>query len=103
MTTDAAPFDRLLAEKDFLLVDFYADWCEPCKWVEPVLDEVIKSFGGKITLHKINIDTLPGIARQFHVMSVPTLVLFKKGNELWRMKGFDVAPKLFATIKPLVS
>jgi thioredoxin 1 len=95
-------FDQLLLSKDFLLVDFYADWCEPCKWVEPVLDEVIKSFNGKLVLHKINIDEHPDIARRYHVLSVPTIVLFKNGNELWRMKGFDVAPKLFAIIKPFV-
>ena len=98
---DAIAFDQLLLEKDFLLVDFYADWCEPCKWAEPVLDEVVKKFNGKLFLHKINIDIHPDVTRHFHVMSVPTLVLFKNGNEIWRMKGFDVASKLYSLLKPL--
>lgn len=95
--------DRLLLEKDFLLVDFYADWCEPCKWAEPVLDEVIKNFNNKLFLQKINIDKDPDVARQYHVMSVPTLILFKNGNEVWRMKGFEMAPKLYATLQAYVT
>lgn len=91
--------DHLLSEKDFLLVDFYADWCEPCKWAEPVLEEVIKNFNGKLSLHKINIDEHTDTALQYHVMSVPTLVLFNKRKEVWRMKGFEIAPKLYAIIK----
>jgi thioredoxin 1 len=89
----------LLPQKEFLLVDFYADWCEPCKWAEPILDEVIKNFNGKLVLHKLNIDTDSDVARQFHIMSVPTLVLLKNGIEIWRMKGFEIAPKLYATLK----
>lgn len=102
MMKDTAAEDRLLLEKDFLLVDFYADWCEPCKWAEPILDEVIKTFNGKLFLQKINIDLNPELAKQYHVLSVPTLVLFKKSDELWRMKGFDIAPKLYATLKTLI-
>ena len=89
----------MLPQKEFILVDFYADWCEPCKWAEPILDEVIKNFNGKLVLHKLNIDTDSDVARQFHIMSVPTLVLLKNGIEIWRMKGFEIAPKLYATLK----
>jgi thioredoxin 1 len=93
----------LLPAKDFLLVDFYADWCEPCKWAEPILDEVIKNFNGKLFLHKINIDEHHDIAKQFHVMSVPTLVLLKKEQEVWRMKGFDIAPRLYDILKAYIA
>ena len=101
MTTEA-DFDTLLNKEEPILVDFYADWCEPCKWVEPVLDEVVKNFNGQLSLHKINIDHFPALAVKHHVMSVPTLVLFKKSHELWRMRGFDIAPKLTATLKEYI-
>jgi thioredoxin 1 len=87
-------FSDIISSDQPVLVDFYAVWCDPCKWVEPVLDEVIKNFDGKILLHKIDIDEEPAIAREHHVMSVPTLILFKNGKELWRMKGFNTAPVL---------
>jgi thioredoxin 1 len=103
MMTEVLSFNRLLSEKNLLLVDFYADWCEPCKWAEPVLEEVIRNFDGKLSLHKVDIDALPELARQYHVMSVPTLVLFKNNHEVWRMKGFDIAPKLITRIKGYIN
>jgi len=84
------------------LLDFYADWCEPCKWVEPILDDVLKHYSGKIILRKINIDEQPNVARDYHVMSVPTLVLLKKEQEIWRMRGFDTAPALIKTFNALL-
>ena len=77
-----------------VLINFSAQWCEPCKWADPILQEVVKSFDGKIELHKIDIDEQQETARQFHILSVPTLVLMKKGSEVWRMRGFDTAPNL---------
>jgi thioredoxin 1 len=93
-------FSKIVSSSEFVLIDFYADWCEPCKWVEPVLDDVLKNFSGKIILHKIDIDKQPDVARENHILSVPTLMLFKKGEEIWRMRGFDTAPaltKIFST------
>ena len=87
-------FQSIISSEQPVLVDFYATWCEPCKWVEPVLDEIIKHFSGKIVLHKIDIDLHPEIARQHHILSVPTMVLFRSGEEVWRMRGFDTAPVL---------
>ena len=85
------PFSKIISSNEFVLVDFYAEWCEPCKWVEPILENVLKNFSGKILLHKIDIDKQPDMAREYHVMSVPTLLLFKNGKEAWRMRGFDTA------------
>ena len=92
-----------VAGDGFVLVDFYADWCEPCKWVEPIVEEVVKNFDGKITLHKIDIDMQPKIARERLIFSVPTLVLYKDGEEIWRMRGFDTAQVLIKTFKGLIS
>lgn len=85
-----------------VLVDFYATWCEPCKWVEPILNDVIKNFKGKIILQKIDIDLDAAMAREHHVLSVPTLVLFKNEKEVWRMRGFDTAPSLIRVFEPFL-
>ena len=73
---------------------FSAEWCEPCKWAEPIVNEVVKNFSGKISVNKIDIDAHVDKAREHHVMSVPTLALFKDGKEVWRMRGFDTAENL---------
>lgn len=83
----------------YVLVDFYADWCEPCKWALPVIEDVLNQLQGKIVLEKIDIDRSPEIAKYFHVMSVPTFVLFHNKEEVWRMRGFDTAPNLFRIFK----
>jgi thioredoxin 1 len=82
-----------------VLLDFHAVWCEPCKWVEPILDQVVNHFGERISLQKIDIDEHPDIARDLHILSVPTIVLFKNGTESWRIRGFDTAPHLIKTIE----
>jgi thioredoxin 1 len=76
------------------LLFFSAGWCEPCKWAAPIVNEVIENAAGKISLSKVDIDSNAAIAKQHHIMSVPTLVLFKEGKEVWRMKGFDTASNL---------
>ena len=83
----------------FVMVDFYADWCEPCKWALPVIDVVIEHFKGKVLLEKINIDESPEIASEYKIMSVPTFILFKDKKEIWRMRGFDIAPVMIRKIE----
>ncbi|CAN5427955.1 hypothetical protein BH11BAC1_BH11BAC1_17610 [soil metagenome] len=73
---------------------FSAAWCEPCKWADPIVNEVIEKSAGKIVLNKIDIDANVALAKEHHILSVPTLVLFKDDKEVWRMKGFDTALKL---------
>jgi len=87
------------ASNDLVLIDFYADWCEPCKWALPVIDVVIQHFNGKILLEKINIDKQPKIAAEFRIMSVPTFILFKDKKEIWRIRGFDIAPVMIRKIE----
>ena len=86
-----------------VLVDFYADWCEPCKWAEPVIGEVIRHFDGKIILEKVNIDEQAEFAKGMHILSVPTFVLFDGGKEIWRARGFDIANVMIREIEEVLS
>lgn len=76
------------------LIFFSAEWCEPCKWAEPIVGEVIDRSQGKISMRKIDIDSNVEMAKEHHIMSVPTLVLLKDGKEVWRMRGFDTVENL---------
>lgn len=81
------------------LIDFYATWCEPCKWSEPVIEEVMKRLHGRITLEKVDIDKHPELAARFNVRSVPTFVLADGEQELWRMSGFDTPARMTQQIE----
>lgn len=63
-----------------VLVDFWADWCMPCRMISPVVEEVARSYDGKLVVGKVNIDDQPELAQRFGVMSIPTLMLFKGGS-----------------------
>jgi thioredoxin 1 len=91
--------EKYISGSQFVLIDFYADWCEPCKWVVPILEEVDKHFNGKISLRKIDIDRHVDLARSLHILSVPTLILFVNKEEVWRMRGFEPAPALIRTLE----
>ena len=70
-----------------VLVDFYADWCAPCKMVSPIIQNLAKEYSGKIITVKINIDKKQQIASQFQVQSIPTIMMFYKGKTLFRLTG----------------
>lgn len=70
-----------------ILVDFWAEWCGPCKTIAPILDEIASEQDGKLTVAKLNVDDAPNIARRFGVMSIPTLILFKDGEPAKRVVG----------------
>jgi thioredoxin 1 len=70
-----------------ILVDFWAEWCGPCKMIAPVLEEIANEQGGKIRIGKLNVDDAPATAQQFQVMSIPTLILFKDGEIQKRVVG----------------
>lgn len=63
-----------------VLVDYWAEWCGPCKMIAPILDEVAKDYDGKLTIAKVNVDNNPAIAAKFGIRGIPTLMLFKGGN-----------------------
>ena len=94
-----ASFNELINQDAPVLVDFKADWCQPCKMMAPVLKEVKRNFKEQIKIIKIDIDQNPAVAQKFAVKGVPTLILFKKGISVWRQSGVIMANQL----NPIIS
>lgn len=79
-------FDATL-QKGLVLVDFWAPWCGPCKWIAPILEELDKQEGNRVTIAKLNVDENPATATKYHIMGIPTLKLFKDGKEVKTIMG----------------
>ena len=87
-TLTDATFDENVKGSDVpVLVDFWAEWCGPCKMITPVLEEIAEEQAGKIRIVKLNIDDNLDVTRRFEVMSIPTLILFKDGEPVVRLIG----------------
>jgi len=82
-----ASFSELINQDVPVLVDFKADWCQPCKMMAPILKQVKQNFKDQIKIIKIDIDQNPSIAQKYAVRGVPTLILFKQGVSVWRQSG----------------
>ncbi|GAB3202464.1 thioredoxin 1 [Pontibacter aydingkolensis] len=85
-----------------VLVDFYADWCGPCKAMNPVIEQVASQYNGKLKVVKVNIDNNHSAASQFRVQGVPTFILFSKGQQVWRQSGAMPAQQLTQVIQQYV-
>jgi thioredoxin 1 len=87
-TLTDATFDETVSSSDVpVLVDFWAEWCGPCKVIAPILEEIATEQAGRVKIAKINIDDNLDVTRRFEVMSIPTLLLFKDGEAVQRLIG----------------
>ena len=80
-------FDLIKTSKKPILVDFYADWCGPCKMVSPAVEKVAKDFSGKLMTIKINVDKAQAAAAKYQIQSIPTIMMFKNGESVMRLTG----------------
>lgn len=86
---DASSFKKeVLQHKGFVLVDFWAAWCGPCKMIAPVLEKLAPTYDKKVTFAKLNVDDFSDVAQEYGVMSIPCLIIFKDGEEVDRIVGY---------------
>jgi thioredoxin 2 len=99
LTVTDASFDRVIGGSDVpVLVDFYADWCGPCKIMAPVLDAVAAARAGAVLVAKLDTDRNPSVAQRFQIASIPTLIVFRGGREVGRELGAIPRPRLEALL-----
>ena len=92
-------FKQIINSEIPVLVDFYADWCGPCKMLAPILREVKEALGEELRIVKIDVDKNEKLARKYQVKGVPTMLLFKKGKQIWRQSGLVPKPELIQIIQ----
>ena len=80
-------FDTALAEPGLLVADFWAEWCGPCKMLGPVIEQLAGDFDGKAVVGKVNVDDEPELARRYGILSIPTVIFFKDGEEVDKKIG----------------
>ena len=97
--TDAA-FDTEIRGETPVLVDFWAEWCGPCRMVAPVLEQIAAEQTGKLKIVKLNVDENPNTQMQFGVTGIPTMILFKDGEMVERIVGFMPKPQLMNRLSP---
>ena len=85
--TDSTFDEEIGAADEVVVVDFWAEWCGPCKMISPILEEIASEHAGKVKVAKLNVDDNPNVTRRFDVMSIPTLIVFQDGAPVHRMIG----------------
>ena len=102
-TLDDTTFDEEIGSADTpVLVDFWAEWCGPCKMIAPILEEIADEHGDAVRIAKLNVDEAPDIARRYEVMSIPTMILFKDGEEAKRIVGAKPKQALLDDMQPFL-
>lgn len=92
-------FSKIINSETPVLVDFFADWCGPCKMLAPILKEVKEDLGDAIRIVKIDVDKNQPLASKYQVRGVPTMLLFKNGNQVWRQSGVIQKNDIIKVIK----
>ncbi len=92
--TDSTFDEVVLKSANPVLVDFWATWCRPCQMVAPILEELTSEYSGKLTIAKLDVDQNQQTAQKYHVMSIPTMIVFKQGKPVANIVGFKPKDKL---------
>ncbi|MBD5213511.1 MAG: thioredoxin [Bacteroidales bacterium] len=92
-------FNEMINDSKPTLVDFFATWCGPCKMQSPILEQVKATLGDSVNIIKIDVDRNPELSERYSIRSVPTLIVFKSGEALWRGYGVHQADQLEAKLK----
>jgi thioredoxin 1 len=101
--TDQQWTSEVLENDKPVLVDFWAEWCGPCRMVGPIVDEIATEKGDQLEVRKLNVDENPAVTRQYGVMSIPTLIVFKGGEPAKRIVGAKGKAQLLDDLKDFVS
>ena len=96
-------FNNVINSGQLVLVDFFATWCQPCKAMHPILEQVKSVLGDRIRIIKVDVDKYGVTASQYRIQSVPTLMLFRNGEVLWRTSGVVDKAELLATLYPFLT
>jgi thioredoxin 1 len=104
MSTNSQSFEtEVLKSTVPVMVDFYAEWCGPCKMMSPVVDKIAKDMDGKLKVVKLDTDHSPDIANKYGIMGVPTLIIFKNGEPVTKKTGYMNEQALNDFVKPHVA
>ena len=99
----AEAFERIVQKADRpVLVDFYADWCGPCRMLAPTIEKLAKEYQGRAIICKVNVDSLPAIASQYGIQGIPAVLVFDKGKEVQRLVGVRPAGEYAKVLDKLV-
>jgi thioredoxin 1 len=96
-------FQDLIQGDEPVLVDFYAEWCGPCKVMAPMLAQFSQKMQGKVRVLKIDVDRNPAAAAAYKIQGVPTLILFRKGKVEWHQSGVVPVPQLEKVVQPFIN
>jgi thioredoxin 1 len=99
IVNDMESFNDIINSSTPVLVDFYADWCAPCKMMAPILHQVSKDMEGKVKVIKVDVDKNEDAARKYQIRSIPTMILFKNGKAVWQGVGVMQADQIKAIIQ----
>jgi len=103
LVTDTNFEDTVVNSKTPILVDFWAEWCGPCKMIAPILEEIAGEMTGKLTIGKLDVDANQSTAMSFGVMSIPTMMLFKGGKPVATIVGYQPKAQLLGKLMPHIA